>query len=194
MLITVTGRNGTILLSLQMISLHLIWFCWDCPTNTLLFASSLKRFTLAFEDFKLEGDLELDAEGVSCVAGLLKGFRSFWEKKKINSSKDSVALQGKKLPTKLKGRSHIHHSVVLKLLPTNTKKKNLSSCGILNQLGRGGKGWLINIFHCILFGRKGKKEQSSGSAHTQVFAVSRKNLQRSKCKLFSSFQLKIHWN
>lgn len=62
-------------ISLQRISTHLTWSCWDFHVNTLVFASSLKRFPLTFECFKLGEEFVLDAEeGISCVAGFLEGF------------------------------------------------------------------------------------------------------------------------
>lgn len=194
-----TGRNGATLLTLQMISLCLTWFCWDCSTNTSVLASSLKRFTLAFEVFKLEGEFVPDAEGISCVAGLLKGFRMLLSKK--NSSKDSEGFPMEKVTNITEGQiSHTPHCCTQTSAHKYKEKKSFQLWNSEPIGGvEGGKervNWSIysTVSYLHQLGRKGKKEPSSGSAHTQVFAVSRKNLQRSKCKLFPSFRLKAHWN
>lgn len=53
--------------------------------NMLVLASSLKRFPLAFEVFKLGGKFVLDVEEmISCVAEFLEGFEMLLSKKSLS--------------------------------------------------------------------------------------------------------------
>lgn len=84
----------------------------------LLLTSCMKRFlSTLVEAFKLGGESGLDAqEGIYCVAGFL-GFGMLLNR---NHSQRFSSFVMEILVTQEKGKTHVYHTGVFKLLPTNT--------------------------------------------------------------------------
>lgn len=199
--IAVTGRNGTILLILQVISLRLSLFCLDCSKYKCIALGffSEEIYTCFWSVYTWRRIL-LDAEGVSYVAGLLKGLECFWAKKKKNLANIQYLSNGKNYQHNWRTDPTCTTQLYSNFCKYKKKKKEIfpavefwTNCR--GKKRKGFTGQYIPLYPiCSKWAEKAKKEQSSGSPNTQVFAASRKNVQRSKGKLFPSFRLKAHWN